>query len=75
MESFNFKTKNYSAKHTPYARILVYENVFAHTNSDSNILATVEKADQVDFLGKDGSTSAGFMKIKVDGLVPNNVRS
>ena len=53
----------------------MYENVFAHTNSDSNILATVEKADQVDFLGKDGSTSAGFMKIKVDGLVPNNVRS
>ena len=33
---------------------------FAHTNSDSNILATVEKADRVDFLEEDCSTSTGF---------------
>ena len=38
----------------------VYENAFAHTNSDSNNLATVEKADQVDFSEKDCSTSVGF---------------
>ena len=33
---------------------------FARTNSDSNISATVEKADRVDFLEEDCSTSAGF---------------
>ena len=38
----------------------VYKNVFARTNSDSNILATVEKADRVDFLEEDCSTSTGF---------------
>ena len=55
----SFRTENYSAKHT-YARLQVYENVFARTNSDSNILATVEKADRVDFLEEDCSTSTGF---------------
>ena len=38
----------------------VYKNVFVCTNSDSNILATVEKADRVDFLEEDCSTSMGF---------------
>ena len=55
MESF--RTENYSAKQT-YARLQVYENVFALTNS---VLATVEKADRVDFLEEDCSTtSTGF---------------
>ena len=30
------------------------------SNSDSTILVTVEKANQVDFLEEDCSTSAGF---------------
>ena len=55
----SFRTKNYSAKHT-YAILQVYENVFARTNSVSNILATVEKADLVEFLEEDYSTSTGF---------------
>ena len=37
----------------------IYENIVVHTNSDSNILATVEKADRVDFLEEDCSTSTG----------------
>ena len=57
----SFWTENYSAKHT-YARLLVYESVFARSNSDSNILATVEKADRVDFLEEDYSTSMGLHK-------------
>ena len=36
----------------------VYENVFAHTNSDSNISATVEKAGGVDFLKEECSMYA-----------------
>ena len=55
----SFRTENYSAKHT-YARLQVYKNVFARTSSDSNILATVEKANQVDFLEEDCPTSTGF---------------
>ena len=55
----SFRTENYSAKHT-YAKLQVYENVFARTNSDSNILVTVEKTDRVDFLEEDCSTSTGF---------------
>ena len=69
----SFRTKNYSAKHT-YARLLVYENVFARTNSHSNILTTVEKPI--------GSTSwrridlhlRGFMKNEIDSRLPYNVR-
>ena len=41
-------------------KTLSLQEHFAHTNSDSNILATVEKADRVDFLEEDCSTSAGF---------------
>ena len=37
-----------------------YDNIFAFTNSVSNILATVEKANQVNFLEEDCSTLAGF---------------
>ena len=55
----SFRTENYSAKHS-YARLKVYENDFARTNSDSNILNTVEKADRVDFLEEDCSTSTGL---------------
>ena len=38
---------------------------FAHTNSDSNILATVEQPDRVDFLEE-----IAFIKIKIDSRVP-----
>jgi hypothetical protein len=31
----------------------VYQNFFVHKNSDSNILATVEEANQVEFLEED----------------------
>ena len=57
MESF--RTEKYGGKNT-YAGLLVYKNPFTRTNSDSNILATIEKADQVDFLEEDSSTSTGF---------------
>ena len=57
------QTEDYSAKHT-YARLQVYENVFARTNSDSNILVTVEKTDRVDFLEEDCSSSTGFHEDK-----------
>ena len=53
----------------------VYKNVFVCTNSDSNILATVEKADRVDFLEEDCLHLPGFMKIKIDSCVPYIVRS
>jgi hypothetical protein len=43
----------------------VYENILIRTNSDSDILAIVEKANQVDFLEEDYSTSVGCMKIKI----------
>ena len=35
------------------------DDVLAHSNSDSDILATVEKADFVEFLDNDSSTLAG----------------
>ena len=35
------------------------DDVLAHSNSDSDILATVEKADFVEFLDDDISTLAG----------------
>ena len=35
------------------------DDVLAHSNSDSDILATVEKADFVEFLDDDSSTLAG----------------
>ena len=35
------------------------DDVSAHGNSDSDILATVEKADLVEFLDNDSSTLAG----------------
>ena len=38
----------------------VYKNVLARTNSNANILSGVEKADRVDFLEEDCSTSTGF---------------
>ena len=59
MESF--RTEKYGGKNT-YAGLLVYKNPFTRTNSDSNILATVEKADRVDFLEEVCSTSKGFHK-------------
>jgi hypothetical protein len=31
----------------------IYKNLFTRTNSDSDILVTIEKADQVDFLEED----------------------
>ena len=55
------RTENYAAKHT-YARLHVYKNSFARTNSDSNILVTVEKADRVDFSEDDCTT--GFHEDK-----------
>jgi len=70
LESF----ENYSAKHT-YAKLQVYENVFPRTNSDSNILATVEKADRVDFWRRIALHLRGFMKNEIDSRVPYNVRS
>ena len=35
------------------------DDVLAHSNSDSDILATVKKADFVEFLDDDSSTLAG----------------
>ena len=55
----SFRTENYAAKHA-YARLLCQQQRFARTNSDSDILATVEKADRVDILEDDCSTSRGF---------------
>ena len=69
----SFRTSNYSAKHT-YARLQVYENVFARTNSDSKILATVEKADRVFFWRWIALHLLGFMKNEIDSHVPYNVR-
>ena len=57
----------------------IYDNIYARTNSDSNILATVEIADRVDFLEEDYSSTslygAGFMEIKIYSHVPYNVKS
>jgi hypothetical protein len=37
------------------------DDVLAHSNSDSDILATVEKADFVEFLDDDSSTLLGWV--------------
>ena len=48
----------------------VYKNVIAGTNSDSNILATVEKADRVDFWRRIALHLPGFKQSKIDSRVP-----
>ena len=55
----SFRAENYSAN-IPTQDYISYETVFARPISDSNILATVEKAYGVDFLEEDCSTYTGF---------------
>ena len=55
----SFRTENCSAK-IPTQDSKSTRTFVACTNSDSNILATVEKADRVDFLDEDCSTSTRF---------------
>ena len=59
---------------TYLGKTLSLRESFAHTNSDSNILATAEKADWVDFLERIALHLRGSMKIKVDSRVPYNVK-
>ena len=63
LESFLIENYWYAAAKHAYA---VYKNVFTRSNSVSNFLATVEKADRVDFLEYDCSTSTGFHEDKIN---------
>jgi hypothetical protein len=54
----SFRTELFSK--TYLRKTLSLRQRLARANSDSNILATVEKTDWVDFLEEDCSTSTGF---------------
>ena len=47
---------------------------FAHTNFDTNILATVEKPIRSTFCRRIALHLRGFMKNEIDSCVPYNVR-